>query len=90
MRSKILYIIALFAVFITSCTNSVTKMDNQIDSQIKNEVHILNTKIINAFVDNKPEELMAMSNFRLLQRKSEIRKLMQLLNGRLKKQNFKI
>jgi len=90
MKIKFLCIIQLLAILLTSCTNSETKKDNQIDPLIKSEVRAVNTKLVDSFVDNKPEIVMAMSSFRLLQRKSEIRKLMQLLHGRLKRQNFKI
>lgn len=90
MKIKILYILSLLAVLLTACTTSETKKDNQIDPQIKNEIRAVNTKILNGFIDNKPEIVMAMSSFRLLQRKLEIRRLMQLLNGRLKKKDFKI
>ena len=80
----------LIAILLTACTFSETKKDNQIDPLIKEQIHVLNKQISDALVENNPNKVLAVSSDRLLEKKEEVIKLMQLLMGILKKPNFKV
>jgi len=81
---------SLFAILLTSCTLSETKKDNQIDPLIKNQIHKLNERIVDGFVENKPEKVFTLCSEKLLAKKGDIKILMQLVSSRLKKKDFKI
>ncbi len=80
----------LLAIVLTACTFSETKKDNQIDPLIKRQIDILNNKILDGLVENKPEKVLAVCSVRLLEKKGEINFLTQALKGTLKKEHFTI
>ena len=91
MIMKLNFILSsLLLVLLTSCSPSETKKDNQIDPQIKKQIHILNERIIEGFVENKPEKVLTLCSDKLLGKREDIKVLMQLVSSRLKKQDFKI
>src|ERR1035437_5360590 len=81
---------SLLAILLAACTFSETKKDNQIDPLIKNQIHILNNKIIDGLVENKPEKVLAICSDKLLEKKGEINLLTEALKGTLKKDHFRI
>ena len=89
MKIKII-IISLLAIIMSACTIGETKKDGRIDPQIKKQIHLLNKQIVDGLVENKPENVLMVCSDNLLKKKSDIKVLMQLLTGNLKKHNFKI
>lgn len=81
---------SLLAVLLTACTFSETKKDTQIDPRIKNQIHVLNNRIVEGLVGNTPEKIFTVCSDKLLEKKGDIKMLMQLLKGNLKKPDFKI
>ncbi|MDP4239878.1 MAG: hypothetical protein Q8904_10470 [Bacteroidota bacterium] len=81
---------SLLAVLLTACTFSETKKDNQIDPQIKAQLHTLNNQVVEGLINNKPENVLAVCSDKLLEKKRDIKILMQALNGNLKDNSFKI
>lgn len=80
----------LLAISLTACTFTESKKDNQIDPQIKDQIHVLSDRIFNGFVQNKPENVLTTCSDRLLNNREEIKKLMQLLQGNLQMRNLRI
>ena len=89
MKIKIVSIIVL-AVIMSACSTGETKKDGGIDPQIKKQIHILNSQIVEGLVENKPNYILTVCSENLLKKKSDIKVLMQLLNGNVKKHNYKI
>jgi len=81
---------SLLAIVMTSCTFSETKKDNQIDPLIKNQIHLLNSRIIDGMVEDRPDKVLAVSSDKLRERKGEIIMLAQVLKGLLKKDHFRV
>ncbi len=82
--------VSLFAFLLTACSMSETKKDQQIDSRIKNEIHILNKQIVDGLVANKIEKILPICNHQLRNRKREIKRLMELVKGTIKTSDFRI
>jgi len=80
----------LFAILLTACSLGETKKDTQIDPQIKNRIHALNKQIVDGLVENKPDSVLMVCSEKLLKKKGDIKVLMQILTGNLKKSNFQI
>ena len=89
MKFKLLSITVL-VVLLSACTISESKKDNQIDPVIKNQIHKLNKQIVNALVENKPENVLSICSDKMLKKKEEIKVLMQLLKGNINNNQFKI
>ena len=82
--------ISLLALLLSACSLSETKKDDQIDPRIKNEIHTLNKRIVDGLIENKIQHILPICNDRLRNRKGEIKRLMQLVKGTLKKSDFRI
>lgn len=90
-RMKLNFVsISLLALLLTACSMTETKKDKQIDPQIKNEIHTLNNQIVNGLVENRIENILPFCNDKLRERKGDLKKLTQIVNGTLKKSNFRI
>lgn len=90
-RMKLNFVsISLLALLLTACSMTETKKDKQIDPQIKNEIHTLNNHIVNGLVENRIENILPFCNDKLRERKGDLKKLTQIVNGTLKKSNFRI
>jgi len=89
MKIKI-FSILLLVIIMSACTLGETKKDSRIDPQIKKQIHLLNSQIVLGLVENKPNYVLTLCSENLLKKKSDIKVLMQLLTGNLKKHNFKI
>ena len=89
MKIKILSL-SLLAIILSSCTLGETKKDSGIDPQIKKQIHLLNSQIVEGLVENKPNYVLSVCSANLLKKKSDIKVLMQLLTGNVKKNNYKI
>jgi hypothetical protein len=89
MKLNLLFI-SLLAIVLTACSLGETKKDKQIDPKIKNQIHELTNQIVDGLVENKPENVLVLCSDNLLKKKGDIKILMQLLTGNLKKHSFKI
>jgi len=82
--------ISLLAISLTACSFSESKKDNQIDPKIKNQIHVLNNRIVSGFVENNSQKVLVLCSDRLRDKRRDIKKLMDVLKGNLKMQNFRI
>lgn len=82
--------ISLLALLLSACSMSETKKDNKIDPRIKNDIHILNKRIVDGLVENKIQHILPICSDRLRDRKGEIKRLMRLVKGSIKKSDFRI
>ena len=89
MKKYNLYV-SLIAVLMTACTFSGTKKDDQIDPNIKMQIHALNSKLIEGLNENNPDKVFPICSDKLLEKKGDLNNLMQLVKGRLKINNFEI
>lgn len=92
MTMKKTILIGLFAlIFITSCNvNGIWKDDN-IDPDIKSQIHKLNYEIIDGFIENNPDKVFAVCNEDLVKKsKNEITNLIYQVRQSFSKENFKI
>ena len=79
----------LLALLLVSCTFSETKKDGEIDPALKNQIHVLNKKIIEGLVQNNPELVLENCSDNLLRKKNDIKELMQVVKGNLKENQYK-
>lgn len=82
--------ISLLALLLSACSLSETKKDNQIDPRIKNEIHNLNKRIVDGLVENKIQTILPICNDGLRNRRREIKRLIELVKGTIKKSDFRI
>ena len=82
--------ISLLVFLLTACSLSETKKDNQIDPRIKNEIHTLNKRIVDGLVENKIQNILPICNDKLRDRKEEIKRLLQMIKGTIKRSDFRI
>lgn len=89
MKKNNLYVL-LIAVLMTACTFSGTNKDDQIDPNIKMQIHALNSKLIEGLNENNPEKVFSICSDKLLEKKGDLNNLMQIVKGRLKINDFEI
>jgi len=82
--------ISLLALLLSGCSLSETKKDNQIDPQIKKEIHTLNKRIVDGLVENKIQAILPICNDGLRNRRREIKRLTELVKGTIKKSDFRV
>ena len=82
--------ISLLALFLSACSMSETKKDNQIDPRIKSEIHTLNKRIVDGLVENKIQTILPICNDGLRNRRREMIRLMEVVKGTIKKSDFRI
>lgn len=84
------FYLSLFTILLTACTFSGTNKDDQIDPNIKSQIHELNSKIIEGINENNPDKVFSICSPNLLEKKGDLNNLMQLLKGHLEINNFEI
>ena len=89
MRINSLYV-SLVAILLTACTFSGTKKDDHIDPGIKTQMHALNSKLIEGLNENNPDKIFSICSDKLLEKKDDLKNLMQLVKGSLKINDFEI
>jgi hypothetical protein len=82
--------VSVLAISLTACSFKESKKDEQIDPVIKSQIHILNNQIVDGIVKNKPADIFFVSGKRLLEKRHDIEKLLLIVKGHLKKQDFRI
>lgn len=82
--------ISLLAISLTACSFSESKKDNQIDPEIRNQIHVLNNRIVSGLVEDRADKVLAVCSDRLRDKRRDIKKLTDVLKGNLKIQNFRI
>ena len=80
----------LFVLLFSACSVSETKKDNQIDPQIKEEIHVLNNRILDGIVENKISRILPDFDDRLKDNKKVVLQLMEVVKGALKVKDYRI
>lgn len=81
--------LSIIAILLTACT-SETKRDAQINPSIKQQVRTVNSHILDGIIGNNPTAVFPYCDKQLLLKKKEWMDLTYLLNGSLKKSQFKV
>ena len=80
----------LFVLLFSACSVSETKKDNQIDPQIKKEIHVLNNRIVDGIVENNISRILPDFDDRLKDNKKVVLQLMEVVKGALKVKDYRI
>jgi hypothetical protein len=82
--------VSLLALVLSACSMSETKKDTQIDSRTKSEIRLLNKQIVDGLVENKMGKILPVCTDGLRNKRREIKRLMELVKGTIKKSDFRI
>lgn len=91
MKMKNTLIILFASIFITSCNVGGMWKDDNIDPDVKSEIHKLNYEIIDGFIENNPDKVFSVCSEDLVKKsKNEFTNLIYQVRQSFSKEDFKI
>ena len=88
---KNIFIGLIASIFITSCNVGGMWKDDNIDTDVKSQIHKLNYEIIDGFIENNPNKVFAVCSEDLVKKsKNEFANLIYQVRQSFSKEDFKI